>query len=294
MSMPLPLHFLMVIFAGWVGGQQQAVIEYLQAENEVLKSQLKGRRLRLTDDERRKLAVKGKAIGRKLLSEVACIVTPDTIQAWHRRLVASKWTFRRRTQGRPPLADEVRALIVELARNDSNWSYSSIRDRLANLGYRVSRSTVASVLMEHHRPSTEASSTDVMDDIHKGALAEPGGDRLHDSRGLDQGWIGDLLRSFRNGSGESASRPSPAPGSHRIPTPRGCCRSDATLPMHLAVFCARNGIFLWTGAVRSTLPFGGCLKAPAFARSACRHSRPTAMPTWSDSMAPLKGRLRIE
>jgi hypothetical protein len=41
--MPLPLHFLMVIFAGWVNRQQQAVIEYLQAENEVLKSQLKGR-----------------------------------------------------------------------------------------------------------------------------------------------------------------------------------------------------------------------------------------------------------
>ena len=89
MSMPLPVHFLMVIFAGWVNRQQQAVIEYLQAENEVLKSQLKGRRLRLTDDDRRKLAVKGKALGRKLLSEVACIVTPDTIPAWHRRACAN-------------------------------------------------------------------------------------------------------------------------------------------------------------------------------------------------------------
>jgi transposase InsO family protein len=63
--------------------------------------------------------------------------------------VALKWTFRRRTSGRPPIADEVRALIVELARNDSNWGYSSIRDRLQNLGHRVSRSTVASVLKEH-------------------------------------------------------------------------------------------------------------------------------------------------
>tara|TARA_R110002050_G_scaffold34814_2_gene87673 strand:+ start:751 stop:978 length:228 start_codon:yes stop_codon:yes gene_type:complete len=52
MRMPLPLHFLMVTFAGWVSRQQQAVIEYLQAENEVLKSQLNGRRLRLSDDER--------------------------------------------------------------------------------------------------------------------------------------------------------------------------------------------------------------------------------------------------
>ena len=89
MSMPLPQHFLRVVFADWVNRQQQAVIEYLQAENEVLKSQLKGRRLRLTDDDRRKLAVKGKALGRKLLSEVACIVTPDTIPAWYRRACAN-------------------------------------------------------------------------------------------------------------------------------------------------------------------------------------------------------------
>jgi len=53
----------MVVFAGWVNRQQQAVIEYLQAENEVLKSQLEGRRLALTDDDRRKLAVKGKELG---------------------------------------------------------------------------------------------------------------------------------------------------------------------------------------------------------------------------------------
>ena len=64
-------------------------------------------------------------------------------------LVALKCTFRLRTSGRPPIADEVRALIVELARNDSNWGYTSIQDRLENLGHRVSRSTVASVLKEH-------------------------------------------------------------------------------------------------------------------------------------------------
>ncbi len=75
MIMPLPLHFLMAIFAGWANRQQQAVIEYLQAENEVLQSQLEGQQLRLSDDQRRKLAVKGKALGRKLLSELAYIVT---------------------------------------------------------------------------------------------------------------------------------------------------------------------------------------------------------------------------
>ena len=146
MSMSLPMNFLVVIFAGWLTRQQQAMIDYLKTENEILRSQLKGRRLRLTDNERCRLAVKGRALGRKLLAEVACIVTPDTILAWHRRLVALKRTFRRRTSGRPPIADEVRALIVELARDDSNWGYSSIRDRLENLGHRVNRSTVASVL----------------------------------------------------------------------------------------------------------------------------------------------------
>ena len=149
MSAQLPTYFLMVVFAGWLNRQQQAVIDYLKTENEILKSQIKGRRLRLTDEERRRLAVKGRTLGRKVLAEVSCIVTPDTILAWHRRLVALKWTFHRRKLGRPPIADEVRALIVELARNDSNWGYTSIRDRLKNLGHRVSRSTVASVLKEH-------------------------------------------------------------------------------------------------------------------------------------------------
>lgn len=143
-----PLPFLMVIFAGWVNREQQAAIEYLQAENKVLCSQIKGR-LRFSDEERRNLAVKGRVLGRKLLTELACIVSPETILAWHRRLVASKWTYRRRAEGRPPLGIDVRALILELAKNDSNWGYSSIRDRLANLGHRVSRTTIANVLKEH-------------------------------------------------------------------------------------------------------------------------------------------------
>ena len=63
--------------------------------------------------------------------------------------MALKWTFRRRAVGRPPVAEEVRALILKLADNDSNWSYTSIRDRLRNLGHRVSRATVANVLREH-------------------------------------------------------------------------------------------------------------------------------------------------
>ena len=56
--------------------EQQAAIVYLLKENRVLKARLRGRKLRLTDDERRRLTLKGKALGRKLLAEVAGIVTP--------------------------------------------------------------------------------------------------------------------------------------------------------------------------------------------------------------------------
>jgi len=58
-----PLHFLLFTFAGWINQHQQAVIEYLQEENRVLKEQLRGKRLRLTDHQRRRLAVKGKRLG---------------------------------------------------------------------------------------------------------------------------------------------------------------------------------------------------------------------------------------
>ena len=91
-----PLHFLLFTFASWTNRHQQSVIDYLREENRVLREQLGGRRLRLTDNQRRRLAVKGKLLGRKLLGKVAGIVTPDTILAWHRRLIAKKWDFSER------------------------------------------------------------------------------------------------------------------------------------------------------------------------------------------------------
>ena len=74
-----PWQVLVVAAAGWISRKQDAVIEYLREENRVLKQQLGGRRLRLTDAQRRRLAAKGKALGYRVLSEVATIVTPDTV-----------------------------------------------------------------------------------------------------------------------------------------------------------------------------------------------------------------------
>src|SRR5207248_4202650 len=96
-----PLQVLLVTMAGWINRHQQHVIEYLVEENRVLKEQLKGRRVRLSDDQRRRLAAKGQQLGRRMLRQAATIVTPDTILRWHRRLIARKWTFAPKRPGRP-------------------------------------------------------------------------------------------------------------------------------------------------------------------------------------------------
>jgi transposase InsO family protein len=98
-----------------------------------LVEQLKGRRLRLTDEQRRKLAIRGKALGRKLLGEVATIVTPDTILAWHRKLIAQK-------------EKEVEELVLRMAEQNPGWGYTSLVDRLRNLGHKIGRTTVAEIL----------------------------------------------------------------------------------------------------------------------------------------------------
>ncbi len=79
MNILQPWQLLLVALAGWINRQQQDVIEYLQEENRVLRSKLKGKRIRFTDDERRRLAVKGKILGRRVLREVASIVTPRRV-----------------------------------------------------------------------------------------------------------------------------------------------------------------------------------------------------------------------
>jgi putative transposase len=86
-----PFQFLLVTIAGWMNQRELQVIEYLREENRVLREQLGDRRLRFNDDQRRRLAVRAKGLGRKLLAEVASLVTPDTLMAWYRKLIAEKY-----------------------------------------------------------------------------------------------------------------------------------------------------------------------------------------------------------
>jgi hypothetical protein len=84
----LPTYLLLGAVAGWLNRHQQSVIKFMRTESQILKCQLNGRGSRLTNEERRRLAVMGKVLGRKVLETIASIVTPDTILAWHQRLIA--------------------------------------------------------------------------------------------------------------------------------------------------------------------------------------------------------------
>ena len=77
--MPPALQFLVLTVAGWVNRRQEGVIDYLREENRVLRELLGARRLRLTDAQRRRRAAQGQPLGRRLLTQVTGLVTPDTI-----------------------------------------------------------------------------------------------------------------------------------------------------------------------------------------------------------------------
>jgi hypothetical protein len=113
--LPPPLAFFLLVFSGWVNRHQQAVIDYL-LEDRVLRAVNGSRRLRLSDDQRRRLAVKGHVPGRRHLAAVAGIVTPDTVLRWYRRLVAKKYDgAKTRRPGRPTTTSDIAALVVRLA-----------------------------------------------------------------------------------------------------------------------------------------------------------------------------------
>ena len=78
------LQLLLAVLAGWLNRQDRDVLRYLVEENRVLRRQLRGRRLSLTDNDRRRLAVRAYRLGRRRLREIATIVTLDTLLRWHR------------------------------------------------------------------------------------------------------------------------------------------------------------------------------------------------------------------
>ena len=145
-----PFRFVLIAVAGWMNQQQLHAIDYLREENRILREQLGTRRLRLNDDQRRRLAAKAKGVGRKLLTDVATIVKPATLMAWHRRLIAQKYDgTARREPRRPRTATAVEELVTRMAKENRDWGYRRIQGALSNLGHELARSTVAGILERH-------------------------------------------------------------------------------------------------------------------------------------------------
>jgi transposase InsO family protein len=129
---------------------QLQIIDYLREENLVLREQLGGRRVRFNDNQRRRLAAKAKGLGRRLLAEVATIVTPETLLAWHRKLISKKYDgSAQRGPGRPRTAAALETLVVRMADENRDWGYRRIQGALSNLGHQIARSTIAEILNRH-------------------------------------------------------------------------------------------------------------------------------------------------
>ena len=121
--------------------------EYLAAENRILKSKLQ-KPVQLNDGQRIQLAKIGKRMGLQALKDVSCIVKPETLLKWFRKLVAKKFegSSYRRIFGRPPISIELEKLIVRFAEENSGWGHDRIAGALSNLGYKISDRTVGNVL----------------------------------------------------------------------------------------------------------------------------------------------------
>ena len=146
-----PWQLLFAILSGWVQRRQQQIIEFQNSEILSLMQSQGKKRILLTDDQRRLLAVKGKALGRKTLRELTTIVTPDTILRWHRELVARKWdhTDQRKSIGKPRIRQVIVDLILRFAKHNPTWGYDKIQGALANVGHHISDTTVKNVLKAH-------------------------------------------------------------------------------------------------------------------------------------------------
>jgi transposase InsO family protein len=136
---------VLLVLTGWLERREREALAYLIEENRLLRRQLGSRRLRLTDDDRRRLAARAYRVGRRALFDIATIATPDTLLRWHRQLIARKWTYATRPGRRGVLA-EIRRLVVRMAEENPTWGYTRIQGALKNLGHRVGRSTIRRIL----------------------------------------------------------------------------------------------------------------------------------------------------
>jgi putative transposase len=162
-----------MVLTGWLERREREALAYLIEENRLLRRQLGGRRLRLTEDDRRRLAARAYRLGRRRLREIATIVTPDTLLRWHRQLIARKWTYATPRTSRRGVLAEIRRVGVRMAEENPTWGYTRIQGALKSVGHRVGRSTIARILKAHGLPPVPARPTSWQTFLraHWGAIA---------------------------------------------------------------------------------------------------------------------------
>ncbi len=134
------------LVAGWVNRHQQAVIDYLSEERQILIEQLGGKPKAFNNSQRIRLAQKAKKLGRRALFGISPIVTPDTLLRWYRDLVAEKWTFKsERKKGRPRIDHDVEQLVLRMLEENPQWGSDRIVGALSNLGIRITDTTVDNI-----------------------------------------------------------------------------------------------------------------------------------------------------
>ena len=129
---------VLCVLTGWLDRWEREAVAYLIEEKRLLRRQLGTGRLRLTADDRGRLAARAYRVGRAVLREIATIATPDTLLRWHRQLVAHKWTCVSQPGGTAILL-EIRRLVVHTAEENPTWGYTRIQGALKNVGHLVGR-----------------------------------------------------------------------------------------------------------------------------------------------------------
>jgi transposase len=150
---PVTVQFIVAMLAYALNERMARRLDYLQEENRVLKEALQAAtgktRVPLTDEQRQRLATKGKALTPAEREECCQIVRTSTILAWFRQLVARKYDSSHvRRPGRPRKANDIRELVFRIAHENPGWGYTKIRDALRGLKVEIGRTTVANILSE--------------------------------------------------------------------------------------------------------------------------------------------------
>jgi hypothetical protein len=202
----------LALVAGHVDEELLLRNEYLAAENEILRSKIRGR-VPMTDHERIRLAKLGKRLGRKALKDIAAIVTPETITAWYRRLVAQKYDgSKNRGPGRPRIDPEVDKLIVRMRDGEPVLGLRSHRGRPFQprpCSLRRDRRPSASTPRHSSRRRTEAQNA--VGRFHRRSPRRDRRRRLLHCRGVHAYRLGLLPRC--SSSSTSAHAGSTSPGS---------------------------------------------------------------------------------